>query len=154
MKTFVFASACALAAAVLGGPLDEAWIKGTTDKDPLTYQPGETVVFTLTPMNVGADLPADTYFIDWKRSDDHGTCEKGRVALAKEPFIYRANLKKPGFVRLEAYVVDKNGKRYVKKFTGDTSTPEGRRAMNAFERQKKNVFFDGSAGVAVDTLRP
>jgi cephalosporin-C deacetylase-like acetyl esterase len=55
---------------------------------------------------------------------------------------------------LQAWVVDKDGKRYVKKYTGDTSTPEGRRAMNEFERRNKSVFFDGGAGADVGKLMP
>ena len=141
-------------ATAFAGPLDKAWIKGTTDKDPLTYKSGEQIVFTLTPMDIGADLPQGEYFLDWKRSDDHGTFEKGREPLTGKPFVYRASLAKPGFVRLEAYVTDKAGKHYVRKFTGNANTPEGRRAMNEFERMKKNVFFDGSAGVNIESLLP
>ena len=41
----------------------------------------------------------------------------------------------------------------MKSFTGDPNTPEGRKALNAFERKDKRVFFDGGAGVRIDTLR-
>ena len=151
-KMTVFLLAGMTAAAAMAGLLDNAWLMGTTDKDPLTYGPGEEMVFTITPRGIEGELPAGEYFMDWKRTDDFGTVESGKVPLTGEPFVYKAKLDKPGFVRLEVYVVDKRGRRYSKKFTGDATTPEGRKAMNAFERKKKAVFFDGGAGVSVDSL--
>ena len=144
--------AVACAGAAWGGLLDKAWLMGTTDKDPLTYRPGEEMTFTVTPQGLDGTVPPGAYFLDWKRSDDYGKVEQGRVPFTGEPFVYRTRLDKAGFVRLEAYVVDKDGRRYAKKFLGDATTPEGRKAMNAFERQKKAVFFDGGAGVDIDTL--
>ena len=132
--------------------LDNAWIRGTTDKSPLSYGPGETMVFTLEPQGVDGNLPEGAYKLWWRRSDDYGTVEEGSVPFTKEPFVYRTSLDKPGFVRLEAYVLDGSGNRVVKKFTGDATTPEGKKAMNEFERKKKNVFFDGGAGVDVGSL--
>jgi len=154
MKT-TFASLCvlALAAPLFGGPLDTAWLKGSTDKDPLTYACGEKMVFTLTPQRVGEGLPAGAYFVDWKRTGDDGLVATGRLAFAELPFVYETSIAKPGFVRLEAYVVDKDGKRYRQVFQGDTTTPEGKRAMNEFERRPHYVFFDGGAGADVATLR-
>ena len=156
MKKFSIGMFAALAcSAVWAGPLDNAWIKGETDKDPVSYKTGEKMVFTLTLSGVEGDLPAGEYFIDWKMSDDYGKTEKGRVALSDTPFKYVASLDKPGFVRLQAWVVDKAGKRYTRKFTGDATTPEGRRAMNEFERRRnKSVFFDGGAGADVGKLMP
>ena len=136
-----------------GGLLDNAWIKGTTDKDPLTYKPGEEMVFTLTPQGVAGELVAGEWFLSWERSGDDGKRERGKVPFDGNPFIYKTKLDQAGFVRLYAAVVDKTGKRYRKVFTGDVSTPEGQKAMNAFERQKKEVFFDGGAGVDIDTLK-
>ena len=140
------------ASMLFGGVLDNAWIKCTTNKNPLEYKPGEEMVFTLAPQGVEGEVPEGEYFLEWKRSDDFGGVDKGREPFTGKPFVYKTKLDKAGFVRLEAYVVGKNGRRYVKKFTGDTSTPEGRMAMNRFERAKKNVFFDGGAGVDIDTL--
>ena len=137
---------------LFAGLLDNAWIKGVTDKDPLSYACGEEIVFTLTPMGVEGEIPEGEYKLQWDKSDDYGSQEKGEVPFTSEPFIYKTRLDKPGFVRLTAYVVDRNGKRVEKKFTGDASTPEGRKAMNEFERSNKAVFFDGGAGAAVDSL--
>lgn len=153
MKKLLFFAGSAVALAAIGGPLDTAWIKGTTDKNPLFYKPGEKMTFTLTPQDVGAGLPEGEYFLSWSRSGDDGIVESGKVPFTRAPFVYTTKLDKPGFVRVVAYVVDKKGARYVKTFVGDATTPEGKKAMNAFERQKKNVFFDGGAGVEIDALQ-
>lgn len=155
MKKTIFRGLAVFAcASVFAGPLDNAWIKGVSDKDPLAYQPGEKMTFTLTPMAIEGEIPDGVYFLDWDRTDDYGGVDKGRRPLTKEPFVYTTGLDKPGFVRLRARVVDKDGKPYLKKYTGDTTTPEGRRAMNAFERRNRRIFFDGGAGVLPDTLKP
>ncbi len=139
---------------VFAGPLDEAWLKGTTDKCPIDYAVGETMTFTLTPMDVG-DLAAGEWFLDWKRTGDDGVVDQGKAPFdGKTPFAYATKIETPGFVRLYATVVDGSGKRYRKRFTGDGSTPEGRKAMNAFERSRKDIFFDGGAGAGLETLVP
>ena len=154
MNKIISSVIIALASASLwGGVLDNAWIKGETDKNPLTYKTGEKMKFTLTLSGVEGELPKDTYFLDWKRTDDFGRVEKGRIPLSKEPFKYETSIDKPGFVRLEVFVVDKDSKCYVKQSAGDATTPEGRRAMNAFERRNRRIFFDGGAGAEIEKLR-
>ncbi len=153
MKKSVFAASLVCAAAAFGGALDFAWIKGTTDKDPITYKQGEKMVFTLSIEDVEGAIPVDGYFLSWKRSGDDGLVETGKVAVTGKPFVYATKLGKPGFVRLQAEVVDKAGKTYVKTFTGDAPTPEGKKAMNRFENQPRHIFFDGGAGADIETLR-
>jgi cephalosporin-C deacetylase-like acetyl esterase len=154
MNKIISSVIIALASASLwGGVLDKAWIKGETDKNPLTYKTGEKMKFTLTLSGVEGELPKDTYFLDWKRTDDFGKVETGRIPLSKKPFKYETSIDKPGFVRLEAFVVDKDSKCYVKQSAGDATTPEGRRAMNAFERRNRRIFFDGGAGAEIEKLR-
>ena len=137
---------------LFAGPLDNAWIKGVTDKDPLSYACGEEMVFTLTPMCVEGEIPEGEYRLQWEKTDDYGSVEKGEIPLTAEPFTYKTRLDKPGFVRLRAFVMDRDGKRFEKKFTGDASTPEGRKAMNKFEKSNKFLYFDGGAGADVDSL--
>ena len=151
-KTALFVSAFAVVAA-FGDVLDNAWIKGTTDKDPISYKPGEKMVFTLSFEGVEGAVPKDEYFLDWKRSGDDGVVDSGKVPVTGAPFVYETKIEKPGFVRIQANVVDKEGRRYLKKFTGDATTPEGKKAMNEFERRNKAVFFDGGAGADIETLR-
>ena len=145
--------AFALAGVAFGGVFDEAWIKGTTDKDPISYKPGEKMVFTLSVQGLNGEMPIGEYFLQWTRSGDDGVRKDGKEPLTTAPFVYETKIDKPGFVRLQAFVVDKDGKRYEKKFTGDATTPEGKEAMNRFERQGKVVFFDGGAGAAIEKLR-
>ena len=147
-------SAAILSSAALAGPLDDAWLKGTTDKDPLSYAPGEEIVFTVEPVGIEGELPEGEYTLEWTRSDDFGARETGRIPFAPTSFVYRTSLDRPGFVRLEAYVLGPDGQRYAKKFTGDASTPEGQKAMNEFEKKPHHVFFDGGAGVQPDRLEP
>jgi len=153
MKRIVTVGALLVAAMAFGGVLDNAWIKGTTDRDPITYKPGEKMTFTLSLEDLDGQVSAGEYFLMWTRSGDDGIRESGKEPVTGAPFVYSTQIDKPGFVRLQARVVDKDGKTYMKKFTGDATTPEGRAAMNRFERQNKAVFFDGGAGADVETLR-
>ena len=139
---------------LVAGVLDNAWFKGTTDKDPLTYRAGEEIVFKLELTGLDGEMAEGEYLLDWKRTDDFGGEESGRIPLSKKPFVYRAKLEKPGFVRLEAKVLNKDGTRYVKKYVGDTSTPKGRKAMEAFAKKPHYLFFDGGAGVDVAKIPP
>ena len=139
--------------ALFGAVLDSAWLKGETDRNPLTYRRGERIVFTVTPEGLTGEVPTDAYFLDWRRSGDDGNVETGRVAFTGAPFAYETKMDVAGFVRLEAKVVGRDGKPYQKSFVGDVTTPEGKAAMNRFERSPKAVFFDGGAGVDVDSLR-
>lgn len=136
----------------LGGTLDKAWICGTTDKSPISYKPGEKMTFTLVLKDLDGELKDGEYFLDWRRTGDDGIVENGRVPAA-QGLVYSTKLDKAGFVRLQASVVDKNGTKYKKQYLGDTTTPEGRAAMNRFERQNRTVFFDGGAGVDINTLQ-
>ena len=131
--TWAIALASLMGASLLfAGPLDKAWMKGTTDKNPLLYKPGEEMVFTIEPQNIRGDIPVGTYFLKWERTGDDGVSEKGSEPFTGKPFVYKTRIAKPGFVRLFAEVVDASGKpfrRDLERFTGDPNTPEGRRAL-------------------------
>ena len=154
-RPILLASLLSLSASIaFSGVLDNAWLKGTTDKNPLSYQPGEEMVFTVTPMGLDGDVPEGEYTLQWTFTDDFGRREEGKQPFTAEPFVYRTSLDRPGFVRLQAFVLGPDGKRYAKKYTGDTTTPEGRKAMNEFEKKNKSVFFDGGAAVQPEKLDP
>ena len=149
LKLLVAAACAALGTALFAaGELDEAVLHGETDKArAIDYAPGETMTFTLT-LQRAKPFAEGAYFIQWRRSGDDGVIEEGKVpASPAKPFVYRTKTDKPGFVRLTAFVVDKDGKRYIKSFRGNPNTPEGKAAMNRFERMDKRIFFDGGAGV-------
>ena len=155
MSRFIMLFLTIVAAAGLfaAGELDNAVLHGDADKvRAIDYKPGETMTFTLTLQGV-KQLPPDTYFISWKRTGDDGITESGKVpASLTTPLVIKTKTDKPGFVRIFAVVVDKDGNQYRKSFTGDATTPEGKKAMNAFERMDKRVFFDGGAGVEPQKL--
>lgn len=135
------------------GPLDRAWLKGVTDRDPLSYRVGDEVSFTVTAEGLEGTVPDGAYFLSWKRTGDDGVVTEGREAFdGKTPFVCRTKIGTPGFVRLEAYVVDKEGNRYRQAYLGDTRTPEGQKAMNRFEKKPHFVFFDGGAGAETERL--
>ena len=144
---------CALPARA-ASELDEAVLHGETDKErAIDYKPGETMTFTLRVQGAKS-VPEGEYFIDWERTGDDGKVEKGRVPVSLEdPLVVKTSIDRPGFVRLKAFVVDKDGKVYTKSFRGDPNTPEGKKALNAFERRDKRVFFDGGAGVEPEKLQ-
>ena len=76
-------------------------ITGTTDKDPVSYRPGEPMTFTLS--SSGGEL------VRWKRTGDDGKEETGE-AKAAEPVVVKTSLDRPGFVRIVAKLLDKSGK--------------------------------------------
>lgn len=140
---------CALAS----GPLDTAVLHGETDKTcAIDYAPGEEMTFTIT-LQCAKEFAAGMYFVTWKRTGDDGKIESGKVDAVTLPLVIKTKLDHPGFVRVQAEVVDAKGCTYKKVFSGDTTTPEGQRALNAFEKRDKRVFFDGGAGVKVESLQ-
>ena len=95
---------------------DGASISGTTPGGRMCFGLGEEIVLTLQLEGVDEPLPAETYFVDWERRGDDGKREKGR---AKLPFpagghVIRTSSDTPGWVLVEANVVDKAGKRVPK----------------------------------------
>ena len=147
------ASAAVVFAALSAGPLDRAILHGETDKArAIDYLPGEEMVFTLSLQRAG-EFASGEYFVNWTRTGDDGKRESGRVDAKSLPVAVKTSLGQPGFVRIEAVLTDAKGVPYRKRFAGDATTPEGRKALNAFEKKDNRIFFDGGAGVKVDALR-
>lgn len=114
---------------------DQALVRGTTPNGKIVYSVGEEMTFMLRLEGVKGEVPADVYFLDWRRCGDDGKTEAGRAPLPiAEPFIYRTQMDRPGFVFLEANVVTADGKLVPKN-----------------HRWEKRVFFGG--GVAVEPER-
>ena len=88
-------------------------IAGRTDKDPLSYAPGETMTFTLN-LHFNGPKPTVPYFIAWRRSGDDGKQTTGR-ASAFEPVIIKTSLDRPGFVRIYAKLIDERNRNVVVK---------------------------------------
>ena len=136
-KTFGIAL-CALGLAAHGAVnWDEALVIGRTNGDKCFYAAGEEMVFTLELKGVKGEIPPREYFLDWVRTANDGKTEKGRAeaSLAK-PLVIRTSLDRPGFVKIEANLIDKTGKRVPKN-----------------HRWEKRVFFQGGAGVEIEKLQ-
>ena len=116
---------------------DEALVEGHTNGDRCFYKAGEEVVFTLALKGVKGEIPPGEYFLDWSRVANDGKTEKGRTeaSLAK-PLVIKTKLDVPGFIKIEANLVDKTGKRVPKKHMWE-----------------KRVFFQGGVGVEVEKLQ-
>ena len=113
---------------------DEALVVGRTNGDKCFYKVGEDIIFTLELKGVEGNLPAGEYFYDWERTANDGKVEKGRAPVER-PLVVRTRLDRPGFVKLEANVVDRNGRRVPKN-----------------HRWEKRVFFQGGVGVEMEKL--
>ena len=128
MKQLVGAIAMITAWTVHAAP----WLKGETDKDPLSYAVGEDIVFTVSLE--GATAFPDGVTATWRRSGDNGVEEKG-TWNGRAPLTVKTKLARPGFVRLTVEPrYAENGKLW--RVEGTTS----------------DVFFDGGAGADVKAL--
>lgn len=130
---------------------DKAWLKGTTNKNPLSYKVGEEMVITVTPMEIAGKVPSGCK-LWYLRSGDDGVRDEKTIPFTGKPFVYKTKIDKPGFVRLQMQVVDATGHPVKRRYLGDTSTPEGKKAANDFERNNPKVFFDGGAGAEIEKL--
>ena len=115
MKTFAILTFLLLSIRLAAFEFDSAArIDGRTDKDPLCYEVGEKIVFTLRLADMGCEIPPGSR-IKWSRRGDDGKVDNGEVAASKEPFTVETSLSKCGFVRLRAELVDSSGKVYPRK---------------------------------------
>ena len=98
---------------VVAVTLPGAYLRGTTDKPALDYKPGEEMVFTLRLEGLKGELPQGCR-VKWFREGDDGKREEGVASVpVSEPMVYCTSLMCPGFVRLVAWVVDKDGKKVL-----------------------------------------
>ena len=137
LLTWCAAGGLSLAAVAEAVVWDDALIVGHTNGGKCFYEPGEEMVFTLRLEGVKGELPAGAYFIDWNRWANDGKTERGRVpASLADPLVIRTKLDIPGFVKIEANVVDRSGKKVPRK-----------------HKWEKRVFFQGGAGVRPEQLQ-
>ncbi|MDO4587303.1 MAG: acetylxylan esterase [Planctomycetia bacterium] len=103
---------------------------GKTDKDALSYKPGEEMVFTISYFEDGKQIDGSP--LSWTRTGDDGKTETGTaVSSATEPLIIKTSIDVPGFVRIQVFALDENGNPY-----------EG-----------EHNQFNGGAGVLVDQIK-
>ncbi len=110
---------------------------GTTDKDPLSYQPGEEMVFSIQVLEKGKAVSGVKF--NWTRTGDDGQQINGSaISDAKKPVQIKTKIIVPGFVYIFAKAVDANGKPIPR-----VPTP----------KYCKNVEFYGGAGVLLDQIQ-
>ncbi|MBQ7209034.1 MAG: acetylxylan esterase [Lentisphaeria bacterium] len=142
MKTFLkravwaFALFSVLAAAE---PAADIRLVGKTDKSPLSYRPGEEMVFTFT-LDAGEAKQGNWKLHYLRRGDDKKTLEG--TAPADRPFVFKTSLDRPGFVNVEVILKDENGKVVF----SEKLRPNG-------TRLKRRVIFSAGAAVSPETLK-
>jgi len=81
---------------------------GSTDKNPLTYVPGEKMVFTVRLLEDGQPVAGKN--LTWTRLGDDGKTNEARaVSSATEPLTITTSINQPGFVHIIVAANDKNG---------------------------------------------
>ncbi|MBE6372097.1 MAG: acetylxylan esterase [Lentisphaerae bacterium] len=110
-------------------------IFGKTDKSPLSYQPGEEMIFSFEA-DFGDVKPGKWSLVYERKGDDHRTFS-GKVP-ADQPLTVKTSIAGPGFVNVNVYLVNGRGTRLTKLDYRNKQAPIG--------------FFAG-AGVHIETLR-
>jgi cephalosporin-C deacetylase len=80
---------------------------GETDKDPLSYNKGEQIVFTIDLLDFGK--PVGGKKLQWERQGDDGLTEKGEAISGEEPLIIKTKSDQPGFVRVTVKAFEPDG---------------------------------------------
>lgn len=113
---------------------EKTFLTGTTSPhDPLTYKPGEEMLFKLSTDFGGVD-PEKKYYVKWTRTGDDLRTVSGKEEITRQkPVEIITSLDKPGFVRIYAQLLDEKG--------------------NQVYRNGRGVYFDGGAAVAPESLR-
>lgn len=143
LRSFLSVVVAGLSLPSLSSPFDAALLVGRTDKPPASYAVGEPMTLTLSLVGIDA-LPAGEWFVEWTRTGDDGRTESGRAPAALGDVAeIRTSLDRPGFVRVEAFLVGAKGERAMR----DVPAP-GENWYGARE-----VFFSGGAGAGVDRIR-
>lgn len=107
---------------------------GKTDRSPLSYRPGEEMIFSFEA-DFGDVKPGKWSLVYERKGDDHVTF--GGKVPADQPLTVRTSIDRPGFVNVNAYLVNGRGIRLTKLDYRGKQAPIG--------------FFAG-AGVDIETL--
>ena len=104
---------------------------GITDKDPLTYAPGETMTFSISVLEDGQKVSGKK--LSWIRRGDDGKTETGQaVSDVEQPLVIQTSLDVPGFVWIQVSIVPAEGE----------VPPRG-----------DACHFSGGAGVRLDEIK-
>ena len=114
-------------------------ILGKTNKSPLSYLPGEEIVFTFT-LDTGKDKPGDWRF-HFRQGGDGLKIQNGKAPVNK-PLIVKTSLTKPGFAFCEVTLHDASGKRIY----SETVRPNRKKL-------KREIIFSAGAAVQPEKLK-
>lgn len=154
MRNFI-AMAVTLAAGVAfgAGELDRALLIGTTDRNPFSYEIGDEVTFSIR-FEYAKPFPEGEYVLDWLREGDDGEKLSGKAPLVYgRPVVLKTKIGTNGFVRIKSVVRDGKGNRYKRQFVDDGLTPEGKQAMNPWEKKGAQIMFVGAAAAHPEMMR-
>lgn len=117
---------------------EKVTFRGETEK--AIYAPGEPMKFKFTIDFGDQPKPATAYTFKWNRTGDDGKKASGKENIESgKPVVITTSTDKPGFVRVQAFVLDDRGRSIRKK--------DKRGKMAA-------ISFDGGAGVEFEKLQP
>ncbi len=116
--------------------LSRVEVFGTTDKNPLSYAPGENMNFSIR-VDFGGQDASDGFFLNWTRTGDDGITESGKEKVSEQPMQLKTSCDRPGFVRIYAELEDMKGQPLQK--------------LNA-KKELEPVCFDGGAAVEPEKL--
>ena len=130
--TIKHAAACAVLSVMTSGA-GTVSLNWSTDKEPVSYRPGETMAFRIQLVDDGKPLAGKN--LKWLRTgDDQKTSHGTAASSGTQPVEITTSIDRPGFVRIEVSVFNEDG------------TP--------FKDAKGNPLkFDGGAGVAPSRLQ-
>ena len=123
---------------------DKIKMSAKLDRDDPNYQPGEPMKFTFSFDFGDQKMPEKPCVFHWQRTGDDGITQNGKVdVVPKQPFTVTVSSKQPGFVRLQGWLRDYQGRDLQLLYPHPW-------LKNQKYRRKA---FDGGAGVQIDTLK-
>lgn len=106
MKRFVVGAVSVLCAwASSAGTLAMDW---STDKEPVSYRPGEVMTFKMRLVEDGQPLAGKT--LKWVRTGDDQKTLSGTAVSSAQPVEIQTSIDRPGFVHIEVSVLSPDGK--------------------------------------------
>ncbi len=123
-----------------GPDSDAIYLTGSTKKDPLSYQVGETITFHIS-LACGKELQP-CYKFAWTMVTEGGGTERGTEDGSKGWFEVSTILNKPGSVQLTVQAFDDNGMLYDTSYTGGAAANVDEITLAKEEPADFDAFWD------------
>lgn len=117
------------AVGAVAGTMSLEWV---TDKEPVSYVPGENIVFKVRLLEDGT--PVSGKKLKWNRTGDDQQTLSGEAISSETPLEISTSTDKPGFVRIQVSVYNEDGspvkdaKDHPLKFEGGAGVEPGKLA--------------------------